>query len=243
MFPPKGANPDSKNFDISLLFLLLTNICGLSPPRGKDWNHKPHPTDHSLESNLLRIKSFRNELYGHVTTTGINTPTFNALWRKISGALCGLGLDKTAIDRLKKEPSGEDYIDLLAEWYVSELSIKLQLEDMRRSLTELQQAQTNSKDLEGQREKHRESEILKKLANIDSLEKIVRRHADSYVEGTRLSIIATVESWLNDRSCPNRVMVISGNPGMGKSVISAVMCEKRNEKRNEAWKLAGRHFC
>ena len=115
LFPTGGAIPDSKNFDISLLFLLLTSICGLSPPGGKEeWNHKPHPRDHSREANLLRIKFFRNELYGHVTTTGINTPTFNALWPKISGALRGLGLDNAEIDRLKEEHCGEeDYIDVV----------------------------------------------------------------------------------------------------------------------------------
>ena len=48
-----------------------------------------------------------------------------------------------------------------------------------------------------------------------------------------------MESWLNDRSSPNRVMAISGNAGMGKSVISAVMCEKMQQ----AGQLAGSHFC
>ena len=32
LFPPEGVAPDSKTFDITLLFLLLTNICGLTPP-------------------------------------------------------------------------------------------------------------------------------------------------------------------------------------------------------------------
>ena len=93
-------------------------------------------------------------------------------------------------------------------------------------------------DVEVQREKNRENEILKKLAKIETL-KNVRNHAARYVEGTRLSIFSAVESWLNDRSCPNRVMVISGSAGMGKSVISAVICEKMQD----AGRLAGSHFC
>ena len=32
LFPSSGAKPDSNSFDITLLFLLLANICGLSPP-------------------------------------------------------------------------------------------------------------------------------------------------------------------------------------------------------------------
>ena len=101
-----------------------------------------------------------------------------------------------------------------------------------------QDLKQTAEDLESQREKNRENEVLKKLAKIDSL-KNVRHHGDRYVEGTRLSIFAKVESWLDDRSSPNRVMVISGNAGMGKSVISAVMCEKIQE----AGRLAGSHFC
>ena len=101
-----------------------------------------------------------------------------------------------------------------------------------------QDFQQTAEDMEGQKENHRENEILKKLTKIDTL-KNVRQHRDRYVEGTRLSIFAKVKSWLDDRSSPNRVMVISGNAGMGKSVISAVMCEKIQK----AGRLAGSHFC
>ena len=78
LFPPSGVTPDSSTFDITLLFLLLTNICGLAPP-SSGWHSKPHPSDNSFEANLARIKFFRNELYGHVSTTSVDTPTFNAL--------------------------------------------------------------------------------------------------------------------------------------------------------------------
>ena len=47
LFPPGGAAPDSNTFDITLLFLLLTNICGLSPPLS-GWHSKPSPSDKSL---------------------------------------------------------------------------------------------------------------------------------------------------------------------------------------------------
>ena len=352
LFPRGGAIPDSNTFDITLLFLLLTSICGLSPlPSG--WHTKPPASDTSVEANLARIKFFRNKLYGHVTTTGIDTPTFSALWLEISAVLVALGLPQAEIDRLKAVHCGEeDFIDVLFEWADSEEDIKSQLKAIRqhvdevhstqledrkilqdsikRKLEEVHQEQTKThqtvdeirqsqlklqevlqidqkthqvvtnvretqiddskaireirytqhefhktlqetksrvdeiqqthekllgtqderfdrlrqdlkqtaEDLEAQREQQRENEILKKLAKMDTL-KDVRHHADRYVEGTRLSIFSKVESWLDDRSSPNRVMVISGNAGMGKSVISAVMCEKMQE----AARLAGSHFC
>ena len=112
LFPPSGATPDSKKFDITLLFLLLTNICGLSPP-ATGWYRKPTPSDQSLEANLARVKFFRNMFYGDMCSTGIDTPTFSSLWKEISAALVALGLDQTDIDRLKEEKCGaKDYLDV-----------------------------------------------------------------------------------------------------------------------------------
>ena len=133
LFPPGGATPDSNTFDITLLFLLLTNICGLSPPPS-GWHTKPPASDTSVEANLARIKFFRNKLYGHVTTTDIDTPTFSALWLEISAVLVALGLPQADIDRLKAERCGEvDFIDVLFEWADSEEDIKSQLKDIHQS--------------------------------------------------------------------------------------------------------------
>ena len=279
LFPQDGATADSNRFDITLLFLLLTSICGLSPPPS-GWHTKPSASDTSVEANLARIKVFRNELYGHVTTTGMDTPTFSALWQEISAVLVALGLLQGEIDRLKAEHCGEeDFLDVLFEWAESEEDIKSQLRDIRQyqaTVADLRQTQIEDQktmqdmkemvenvlylqslavtsevidekrltrlgghgtvrdnkvdtklqeDVEVQREKNRGNEILKKLAKIDTL-KNVRNHADRYIDRTRLSFFSAVDSWLNDRGSPSRVMVISGSAGMGKSVISAVICEK-----------------
>ena len=296
LFPPGGATPDSNTFDISLLFLLLTNICKLSPPP-RGCHFKPSTRDTSVEASLARIKFFRNKLYGHVATTGMDTPTFSALWQEISAVLVAHGLPQAEIDRLKAEHCGEeDFLEVLFQWAESEKDIKSQLRDIGQDLTktwetvaEVRQTQTKhtktmedikemvedvlnlqsvavtqettdekrqtrlgdrgtvrdnkvdtelQEDVEVQREKNRENEILKKLAKIDPLEN-VRNHAERYVDGTRLSFFSAVDSWLNDRSCPNHVMVISGSAGMGKSVISAVICGKMQD----AGRLAGSHFC
>ena len=109
LFPPGGAAADSKTFDFHLLFILLTNICGLSPPPS-GWNTTPAPSDTSLEANLVRVKYFRSTFYSHVSTTGVDTPTFTSLWQDISAVLVSLGLDQAEIDGLKAERWGEgDY--------------------------------------------------------------------------------------------------------------------------------------
>ena len=139
LFPPGGGVPDSNTFDITLLFLLLTNICGLIPP-SSGWHAKPFPGDSSLEANLARVKFFRNELYGHVTSTGVETTSFTTLWQEISTTLYSLGLDQAEIDRLKAEQGGEeDYLDALIEWADSEEDTKTQLKDIHQSQTKTEE--------------------------------------------------------------------------------------------------------
>ena len=270
LFPPGGVAPDSNTFDITLLFLLLTNICGLTPPPS-GWHTKPPPSDTSREANLARVKRYRNVLYGHVTTTGIDTPTFSALWTEISGVFVSLGLDQAEIDRLKAEKGGEqDYIDVLIEWADSEEDIKSQLknihqvqsqthqavEDVRQAQAETQQSVDevcqNVKEVEARLKGINEKlESLKDEKDKDTSEEVLRNltksefrgdieyYVQRFQEGTREWVFDRVQNWLDDRRSQNRVMVISGNAGMGKSVIAAVICKRMQE----AGRLSGSHFC
>ena len=236
LFPPGGAMPDSNTFDITLLFLLLTNICGLAPPL-TGWHTKPPPSDNSHEANLARVKYFRNVLYGHVTSTGVDTHSFSVLWQEISAVLVALGLQQSEIDRLKAERGGEEgYLDALRDWADCEIDIKTQLkentfklEEVRQVVAEIRQAQLNT---------DQEEEILQKLAKVDT-ENIIRYHSEKYLGGTRKSVFAKVNNWLKDGNSPNRVMVIVGNAGMGKTVIAAELSKRMLEQG----KLSGSHFC
>ncbi|XP_078383734.1 uncharacterized protein LOC144666215 [Oculina patagonica] len=247
LFPPGGGVPDSKTFDITLLFVLLANICGLSPP-ALGWHTKPPPGDNSLEANLARIKSFRNELHGHVTTTGLDTATFTALWKEISAVLVDLGHDLAEIDRLEAECCGEEeYLNVLFEWGDREEEIRSQMkevteaqiktlkvvEDVRQLLKT-----TVCKKLKGTVEDNDSDEILKNLAKSE-FKGDIEFHAGRFQVSTREWVFKEVEEWLDDRNCQNRVMVISGNAGMGKSVISAIICKRMRE----AGRLSGSHFC
>ena len=340
LFPPGGVAPDSKTFDITLLFLLLTNICGLTPPPS-GWHTKPPSSDTTHQANLARVKFYRNVLYGHVTTTGVDAPTFSALWTEISGVLVSLGLDQAEVDRLKAEKGGEqDYIDVLIEWADSEEDIKTQLENInqvqsktrqavedvreaqfkthktvkdihqtqantkktledihqtqastQKTVEDIQQTQASSQktvediqqtqadiqktvenvrhtqaktqqsveevcqnvkkveaglkelketvgSLKEGKDKDRVDEVLRNLTKSEfrgDIEYYVQR----FQEGTREWVFERVQNWLDDRSSQNRVMVISGNAGMGKSVIAAVICKRMQE----AGRLSGSHFC
>ncbi|XP_068760744.1 uncharacterized protein [Montipora capricornis] len=250
LFPVGGAAPDSNTFDITLLFLLLTNICGLTPPP-TGWHCKPPPSDTSREANLARIKFFRNQLYGHITTTGIDELMFNALWQEISAVLVSLGLSRAEVDRLKAERCGEeDYVDALRDWAESERDLKTQLNEVRQCqdtvlesvkesnsmIQDIHQIVTESR--ETQHNTNQEDKVLKKLARVDT-EPDITDYTKRYLEGTRESFFAKISTWLDDASSPNRVLVLSGNAGMGKSVIAAEMCKRMHE----AGRLAGSHFC
>ena len=297
LFPPGRGVPDSNTFDITLLFLLLTNICGLSPPL-TGWHTKPSPGDNSLEANLARVKFFRNELYGHVTSTGVDATSFSTFWQEISTTLYSLGLDQAEIDRLKAEQGGEeDYLDALIEWADSEEDIKTQLKDIHQTqlklsktvedgtlkMEELRQALSKTQDvvdeaveieLKGQQEMRAAQSRLEGVcesqdeirASIQEVKEEVKSltkkrneqadevlrtlvksefkgdiefHANKFQEGTREWIFKSIENWLDDRASPHRVMVISGNPGMGKTVISAVV----SQRIQKAGRLSGSHFC
>ena len=312
LFPPGGAAPDSNTFDITLLFLLLTNICGLSPPPS-GWHKKPTPSDISPEANLARVKYFRNVLYGHVSTTGVDTPTFNALWQEISASLVALGLNQAEIDRLKAERSGEeDYLDALLEWADIEEDIKSQLKNIhhtqsqthqtiegvletqtkaKQAIEEISQIQTKTQQTIGDvletqtktkqaieefsqmqtktqqtveevaqshetlqtgfREVKEAVDSFKEEREKDSTDEVLRNLAKSEFKGdieyylerfqadTREWVFSRFQTWLDDRHSQNRVMVISGNAGMGKSVIAAVICKRMQE----ADRLLGSHFC
>ena len=256
LFPSSGVAPDSNTFDITLLFLLLTNICGLTPPPS-GWHTKPPTSDNSHEANLARVKFYRNVLYGHVTITCVDTPTFSALWTEISGVLVGLGLDQAEVDRLKAEKGGEqDYIDVLNGWADSEKDIKSQLKDIHQKQDETQNAveklfqaqEKTQRALEGVRyrveclveksDKDIADEILQKLAKCE-FRGDIEYYLQRFQEGTREWVFDIVQNWLDDRRSQNRVMVITGNAGMGKSVIAAVVCKRTQE----AGRLLGSHFC
>ena len=407
LFPP-GGHPSSKNFDITLLFLLLSNICGLYPSPSGPWHKMPPASDTSREANLTRVKFYRNELYGHVATTGIPTPEFIVKWQEVSSVLVSLGLNQSEVDRLRREPCGEDYVSAVTEWMKNDDEIKFQLKDVickqqqvlqtqqedqrtlndthqivekmqhtqveanklqqedhktlhdthqtlgkveqtqleasklqqeahktlqdtnqtvrqveqiqlaasklqqedhrtlqdthqtvgkvektlqdthqavgnlqqtqneavklqqddhrilqdtrqavkgvqrslqdtkqmlvqevRRTQQELQQQiKYEAANAEERRDKIEEDETLRKLAKVDT-ERVIQYYSAKYQEGTRLLIFEKINLWLDDLSSENRVMVISGDAGMGKSVIAAVVCQRMQH----AGRLSGSHFC
>ena len=102
LFPTSGL-PDSKEFDITLLHLLIRELCCLKAPR-TGWHKMPADDDQSLEANIARIKCFRNEL-SHSVSTGIPNEEFEDKWNTIASSLeaIKIGVYRKKIQALKND--------------------------------------------------------------------------------------------------------------------------------------------
>ena len=130
LFPAGPSSVSSTNFDVTLLMVLLRNICGLSPPvTTHSWDELPPDSDNSTEANIVRIKFYRNDVYGHATKASVDDAKFNTLWQEISSAVLALGTGYgDVISRLKTEcmdPAAvAQYQQLLIDWKKDDDSVK-----------------------------------------------------------------------------------------------------------------------
>ena len=147
LYPSPGVYGQSTDFDITLTFRLLRTICNLTPPPGpRGWDDLPNSSDHSLEADLVRIKYYRNEVYGHSKTMEITDTEFNDLWGKISETLIRIAAaisdekkdewKKSIDDYLNKPltPEEERYIEQLNKWYKLDMDVKTEVEKLTEEI-------------------------------------------------------------------------------------------------------------
>lgn len=150
---PANSSVTSKDFDITLLMMLLRNICGLTPPT-TGWDSLPPASDVTPEADIARLKCYRNQVYGHACQASVDDTLFRICWKDSRDALVRLGgaTYEAAIDDLKEECMDPDiekyYRELFKEWKEDEESIKGKLVDMAeklgRKLDELKASVVNS---------------------------------------------------------------------------------------------------
>ncbi|CAB4033310.1 E3 ubiquitin- ligase DZIP3 [Paramuricea clavata] len=233
LFPVSGS-PDSNNFDITLLTILLRNICGLTSP-ATGWNVMPSPSDTSESANIARIKIFRNEVYGHIPSPQLDDTRFETLWQEISKPLIKLGIPQQDIDELKEatlSAEEESYIEKLKEWKELEDDLLSKLKDLERGVLNVE-----NEVLELRRivENVVPSQV-DQLAKFDFTGKIDGL-CKKFQDGTRKWFFEKLSSWFDDEE--SRVMILTAGPGAGKSVLSAKICEMYKERGQ----LAAYHFC
>ncbi|KXJ17037.1 E3 ubiquitin-protein ligase DZIP3 [Exaiptasia diaphana] len=125
LYPTAPGVPSSSTFDITLLFLLLRNTCGLTAPT-TGWNAAPPPADISKEADLIRVKECRNEITGHSPEAKLSDIEFETQWVEIKPALLRLAHSYrhvsdygTQIERLKEiesmDPLNEADLNILLQ--------------------------------------------------------------------------------------------------------------------------------
>ncbi|XP_062576283.1 uncharacterized protein LOC134238186 [Saccostrea cucullata] len=84
---PRGSSYTGNydDMDISLLYILLRNICGLSP-HSNGWGNDPDPTDRSLSANIERIRIARNQCV-HSSSPVLSNADFNTIWTNVRSAV------------------------------------------------------------------------------------------------------------------------------------------------------------
>ena len=142
LFPSISSSVSSASFDITLLMVLLRNICGLVAP-ATGWDDLPTATDLSREADIARIKFFRNTVYAHAQHASVDDTTFNSQWRAIRESMVRLGglQYRTAINRLETEcmdpETKQHYTELLEQWKKDEDNVKDQLDEVMKKLDKI----------------------------------------------------------------------------------------------------------
>ena len=140
LYPTPASYGTSADLDITALFVLIRNTCGLQPPASTgSWDKAPPITDVSLEADLVRLKQCRNSLYGHITETSITEDEFSKLWGEISYVLIRRGgvQWKTYIDNLLSAPftvQRQSDVSQLTGWYNLDSDKKAEFQKFEKSL-------------------------------------------------------------------------------------------------------------
>ena len=142
LYPSPGVCGESKDFDLTLLFKLLRTICGLTPPP-TGWDAPPATSDLSLAADLVRIKNFRNVVYGHAHDMEISDDNFILLWARIEKSLLRIAgqISSTAESNWQESINNcltapltvedERNVKELKRWYVEDVEVKKSLDDLK----------------------------------------------------------------------------------------------------------------
>lgn len=77
--------PNYNQFDVTLLYTLIRNLCpSLSPTLG--WGKKPRTTDIRIGDDIERLRLFRNN-YAHTNSTEIPDDEFENLWKNLKSVI------------------------------------------------------------------------------------------------------------------------------------------------------------
>lgn len=154
-----GGYGKSSDFDISLLYKLLREICNLTAP-ATGWHNMPNSSDYSLQADIVRIRCYRNTIYSHFHQFEVTDADFKKFWTEINEALLRIAGHissarrddwKESIEKFRHDPLTPDAkkcVDELRLWYLEEMEIKGELEKLSAKIEQFQnEQQQTDKDM------------------------------------------------------------------------------------------------
>ncbi|XP_046857155.1 uncharacterized protein LOC124450546 isoform X2 [Xenia sp. Carnegie-2017] len=248
LYPDPPILPNENKFDITLLCILLRNICGLKSPRDPIWTSVNDPTDYSTEADITRIRLFRNDRFAHLPDTSLSFDEFEYHLAEISEPLVRLGISQEEIDRLKNELFGNEECErILREWdrlknditdiKTDQRGIKRTVEGVEKDLQQVEnrlcviesnqeEMRSNQEEIKRQIHSRPVEDIWTKKLVSCNFESEIRHHYEKFLKGTREWVFDEFLAWFEDDISQNRAFIISAVAGMGKSVIAATLCKR-----------------
>lgn len=107
IYPATGnTSLTAKDFDITIIYILLRNICNI-PSHRAGWGNRPAKGDKSIAAGIEIIRLTRNLILGHSCSGMIEDPVFETHWKELRNVvvqietqLTGSGLYKRGVDFL-----------------------------------------------------------------------------------------------------------------------------------------------
>lgn len=97
----KDKHTDLEEMDLSLLYILLRNICKITPPVN-NWGDTPLTTDLSIGACIDRIRVKRNVLFAHAYTGSIDTDSFEHNWCYLKKNIVKIGKECNIAEKYEK---------------------------------------------------------------------------------------------------------------------------------------------
>ncbi|XP_052079021.1 uncharacterized protein LOC127717166 [Mytilus californianus] len=208
LFPTGSTSVTSCNFDLTLMICLLRNISGIAAPvRGFDV--LPSSSDISPGADLARIKHYRN-LSAHSGDGKLSNQMFNDAWKDVSEASIRLGgnVIQQKCANLKICSLDSSFFKQLL------LDLKCQKENLTR-LTELVEILMLKVETFEQTHQH----VLQDPVPNNIRERITKVISD-WKSSDEKFVQTNSSKHLLEVLKKNKIIVVTGNAGVGKSVTS-----------------------
>nr|XP_022307911.1 uncharacterized protein LOC111113912 [Crassostrea virginica] len=211
------------DMDISLLYILLRNLCGIQA-HIKGWGNSPDSTDRSVSSNIERLRLARNKCAHN--KKGMSNAEFNQVWSEIRAAVVDLDQALGIGNKYK------DAVDFVRNDTMDPVRDKHYMDKFMNQMKELESVMEKVDNLKRKTEEDGE-QVKQKIQKLESSQqKINERNIPLNIQEQHKTLM---ESWLKgdkpfheihsfpdilDKVQLQNITTIIGGPGSGKTTTA-----------------------